>query len=300
MPRIDYLAPAAGAPVRTSTLTLPAVAGRDVPLRVVFPATPGPHPVVVFSHGARCYPERYAGITDTWAAHGYVVILPDHLDSPNNPVPPRPDQLGQLLGSRIAELEAIIDALPDLAARAGVPGGIDLDRVAVGGHSFGSMIAMAKAGLLMKGADGAPVSYRNARVRAAVVMSGVGQMDDVMAPGAFSGLDLPVIATGGTLDEGNVGGPTVYPWEWRLGAYDLAPPGAKYRVVLERGDHYLGGLICRPDRGGPPDPDGVRLDAGLTLAFLDAHVRGDAGALAWLRTADVAAGSGGRVRYARK
>jgi hypothetical protein len=131
-------------------------------------------------------------------------------------------------------------------------------------------------------------------------MSGVGQLDDMMAPDAFRGLTGPLMATGGTLDVGDVGRPPVRPWEWRMSPYTLAPPGDKYSVVLEKGDHYLGGLICRADRGGEDDPEGAALDAALTLAFLDAYLRDDANAKRFLQTADVSRLTGGRVRFARK
>jgi dienelactone hydrolase len=300
-PSRDYLArPAGTVAVGTAVLTLTEPrSGRELPLRVAYPKSPGPHPVVVFSHGARCYAQHYAVITDVWAAHGYVVILPDHLDSPNNPTPPPPDP-DLLLRQRIADLAAALDGVEDIAARAGVPGGVDAGRVAIAGHSFGGMLAMIQAGLPVLGPDGKPVSHRHPRVKAAVIMSGVGSLPGITTDAGYAGLTLPLMATGGTLDIGDVGGPVKFPWEWRLSGYDLAPPGDKYRVVLEDGDHYLGGLMCLPNRGGAPDPEGARLDAMLTLAFLDAYLRDDMAALRYLRTADIPARSGGRVRYERK
>jgi dienelactone hydrolase len=300
-PARDYLARPAGTwPVGTAMLTLAdPKSGRDIPLRVAYPQGPGPHPVVVFSHGALCYAQHYAVITDVWAAHGYVVILPDHLDSPNNPTPPKPDR-DLLLRQRIADLAAALDGIEDIAARAGVPGGVATDRVAIAGHSFGGMQAMIQAGLPVLDADGQPVGYRHPRVKAAVIMSGVGSLPGITTDEGYAGLTLPLIATGGTLDIGDVGGPVKFPWEWRLSGYDLAPPGDKYRVALQNGDHYLGGLLCLPNRGGAPDPEGARLDAMLTLAFLDAYLRDDATALRYLQTADIAALSGGRVRFERK
>lgn len=297
----DYLArPGGTTAIGTALLAISEPrSGRELPVRVAYPQAPGPHPVVVFSHGAQCYAQHYAVITDIWAARGYVVILPDHLDSPNNPVPPQPDR-DLLLRQRIADLAAALDGVGEIAARAGVPGGVDAGRVAIAGHSFGGMLAMIKAGLPVLGPGGQPESHRHPRVKAAVIMSGVGPLPGITTEAGYAALTLPLIATGGTLDIGDVGGPVKFPWEWRLSGYDLAPPGDKYRVALENGDHYLGGLLCLPNRGGPPDPEGARLDAALTLAFLDAYLRDDAAARRYLQTADIAARSGGRVRYARK
>jgi len=273
---------------------------RDIPLRVAYPKSPGPHPVVVFSHGAFCYPQLYAAITDHWVSHGYVVVLPDHPDSPNIQPPLRLDQMGGLTDTRIADLNFIFGNLDQVAAAAGIAGQLDTDRLAVAGHSFGSVIAMAKAGLWVRTPDGGRRQYLDPRIRGAVIMSGVGQMDEMMAPDAFSGLTMPLIATGGTLDVGNTGGPTVHPWEWRMSPYTLAPAGDKYSVVLEDGDHYLGGVICRTDRGGDDDPAGAAIDADLTLAFLDAYVKQEPQAIRFLATADVTARTAGRARFARK
>jgi predicted dienelactone hydrolase len=274
--------------------------GRDIPARVVYPEGAGPFPVVVYSHGAFCYPQNYAVITEWWAAHGYVVVLPDHPDSPNNKPALRSDQMGDLTATRVADMNFLFGHLDEVAAAAGLPGRFDTGRLAVAGHSYGTVMAMAKAGLWMRTPDGGRRQFTDQRIRGAVIMSGVGQMDEFMAPDAFSGLKIPLLATGGTLDVGNTGGPVIHPWEWRMSPYTLAPPGDKYSVVLENGDHYLGGLICRPDRGGEDDPQGAAIDAALTLAFLDAYVKGEARAARFLATADVAALTSGRARFERK
>jgi len=273
---------------------------RAIPVRVAYPATPGRYPVVVFSHGAFCYPQLYAAITDHWVSHGYVVVLPDHPDSPNIQPPLRPDQMGGLPAARIADLDFIFGHLDQLAAAAGIPGRLDTERLAVAGHSFGSVIAMAKAGLWVRTPDGGRRQYLDPRIRGAVIMSGVGQMDEMMAPDAFSGLTLPLMATGGTLDVGNTGGPVIHPWEWRMSPYTLAPPGDKYSVVLEDADHYLGGVICRTDRGGADDLAGAAIDADLTLAFLDAYVKESPRAIRFLASDDIPARTAGRARFARK
>ena len=137
------------------------------------------------------------------------------------------------------------------------------------------------------------------RFRAAVVMSGVGPMPQ-MAEGAFAGLTRPLLASGGTLDEGNVGSGETFPWEWRMSPFSLAPPGDKYALVLDHADHYLGGLICRAERGGEDDPGGLAIVRAVQAAFLDAYLKDDAAARRFLATADVAALTAGRARLERK
>jgi predicted dienelactone hydrolase len=274
--------------------------GRDIALRVAHPADAGSYPVVVFSHGAFCYPERYAVVTDHWVSHGYIVIAPNHLDSPNNRERMGADQVARLLESRIEDLAAVADGVGAIAEKTNMASRPDTARMAIAGHSFGGMLAQIEAGLMLKDpTTGAAVSRADPRFRAAVVMSGVGPMPQ-MAENAFAGLKGPLIASGGTLDEGNVGSGQVFPWEWRMSPYTLAPPGDKYSVVLDRGDHYLGGLICREDRGGEDDPEGAAIVRALQTAFLDAYLKDDREARRFLATADVGALTGHRARFERK
>jgi predicted dienelactone hydrolase len=268
---------------------------RDVPLHVHVPVGfEGPLPLVVYSHGSGCGPVNYDRITRHWAKKGYVVIAPTHIDGMENAPVPTPDQYPTLLSRRVRDPSFVLDALDRIESELGKPGLIDRERVAIGGHSFGGMISQIKVGMPLKpGSYVFPGQTADPRFRAAVVMSGVGQMP-MFTDDAFDFLTGPVIATGGTLDVGNVGTGEIFPWQWRVAAYDLAPPGDKYRVVLDEGDHYLGGLICRADRGGPDDPEGVAILQATTTAFLDAYLLGDETARDYLATTDLSDMTGGR------
>jgi len=277
---------------------------RELNIRVRFPvgdeSSATKFPLVVFSHGAFCYPQQYANVTDFWVSHGYVVVFPDHLDSPNlGKIDPR--NLAILLQSRVNDMSLVLDsvaaietAIPELAGK------IDTERLAVAGHSFGGMIAMVKSGLEIKESEQDPaVIFADPRFDAAVIMSGVGQMQQ-MTDVAFAGLTGPLFASGGTLDEGNVGTGETYPWQWRMSPYTLAPEGDKFSLVLENADHYLGGQICRDNKGGPDDAEGARVVRATNLAFLDAYVKGDKHAKRWLASVDLAAVSSGRAVFESK
>ena len=288
--------------------TLPADPGqRSLRARIAYPDGAGPFPLVVYSHGFNCYRESYAGLTDHWASHGYVVVLPEHPDCPTAEARMTPEDIRNLLYIRISDVGRVLEALfaPDQDIP-GLTGRIDYERKAVAGHSFGGMVAQITWGQPLKDLHSTgKVSYALG-FDAAVVMSGVGEMPQ-MADGSFDEIAGPVMVTGGTLDLGNIGGPTVYPWEWRMAAYYLSPPGHKYSVILEEGDHYLGGLICRDDRGGPEnkggahDAEGLEIFAGATTAFLDAWLRKDAAARRFLDNFDEHASlTSGRARFEQK
>ncbi len=287
---------------------LPAESGqRSLRARIAYPDAEGPFPLVVYSHGFNCYRESYAGLTDHWASHGYAVVLPEHPDCPTSEGKLSPEDVRNLLYIRISDVARVLDALFAPGQELpGLTGRIDYERKVIAGHSFGGMIAQITWGQPLKDLHSSErVSYALG-FDAAIVMSGVGRMAQ-MADGSFDDMPGPVLVTGGTLDTGNTGGPTVFPWEWRMSAYDLSPPGHKYSVVLEEGDHYLGGLICREDRGGlenrggAHDTEGLEILAGVTTAFLDAWLRNDAAAMRFLEEFEQhAAITEGRARFVQK
>ncbi len=275
--------------------------GRVIRLRLHVPGErKAAWPMVVFSHGARCSPVNYDAITRYWAARGYAVIVPYHRDALENQEQLSAADIPKLFSARVRDLSSLLDSLDVIEDQAQIKGQLDRGRIAIAGHSFGGMMAMVKSGLRIK-----PEAYlyggavKDPRYSAAIVMSGVGPMPE-MTGDAFAGLQGPLLATGGTLDEGNIGSGTIYPWQWRMSAYDLAPARDKYRVVLDRGDHYLGGLICRGDRGGPPDEKGLAIIQFMTTVFLDAYLSEDVAARDYLQQLDLSAMTGGRASYQRK
>ena len=278
-----------------------AAQNRDVSLRVIYPISTGPFPLIVFSHGAFCYPQLYAEITDHWASHGYVVILPNHLDSPNNKKL-SPGALQSLMSSRVRDMSFALDALDQIEAEiSDIRGKTDRAHIAVAGHSFGGMIAMIKSGLILEHSeDGMQVDYSDDRFSVAVVLSGVGPaaMPDgtVLTESAFSRLTGPLFASGGTKDEGNIGTGETFPWQWRMSGFTLAPPGDKYYLVLEGADHYLGGLICRKNRGSDADPEAVEIVRMANTAFLNAYLKDDEASQRFLRNTDFTALTSGRAQ----
>jgi predicted dienelactone hydrolase len=57
---------------------------REVAFRAHVPVGDRPFPIIVYSHGALCSPVKYDGIIRYWASHGYIVVLPMHLDALEN------------------------------------------------------------------------------------------------------------------------------------------------------------------------------------------------------------------------
>ena len=59
----------------------------------------------------------------------------------------------------------------------------------------------------------------------------------------------------------------------------------------------MGGLSCHPDLGGEADHRAVEVVRAMTTAFLDACLKDDGAAQAYLQTVDVPAATDGFARY---
>lgn len=110
------------------------------------PATDGPFPVVLFSHGYAGFPEQSADLTTHLASWGFVVVAPDHVERSLSGllgtaaagVTPKEDPavLSESLDAAIADANVSTSPLHDL---------LDVDHVAVAGHSAGARAAYLTA-----------------------------------------------------------------------------------------------------------------------------------------------------------
>lgn len=277
-------APRPAAVERIDTRVTDAADGRELPLRIVFPAAGRALPVVLFSHGAFSSGEDYGPILDAWAARGYVVVAPTHRDSVRLGVrrgAADPRHFGWRLDDAaliLQRLDAVLASAPGLAAR------VDATRIAATGHSFGGLVAQTLGGATyFDPTTGRTVSRADPRVRAVIVFSGAGSFPPILRNEDFAELRLPALVTVGTDDLAQAPGLSGY--AWRRQPWDLAAPGGKYLLTLDGADHYLGGMVGRDDL--PKTERGPLHVAAFTQvsgAFLDAFLRGDAAAARWLDT----------------
>ena len=112
----------------------------------------GPYPLVIFSHGLWVFRASAVWLTEHLASHGFVVMALDHTgdtESERNSRDP-----GDFLIYRPLDITRVIDYADALTAPVGALSGvIDIDRVAVAGHSFGGYTALEAAGARLDFAD---------------------------------------------------------------------------------------------------------------------------------------------------
>lgn len=244
----------AGAAVRTHvfrfvdssrSIALPNGTRVPRPLTTVvrYPATGGPHPLVVFGHGFALTPATYGRLLDAWAAAGFVVAAPIFpLESAE--APGGPDEADLLNEPRdmsivITRLLTLDDQKHGLLA-----GRIEPREIAVAGHSDGAEAALAVA---------YDARYRDPRVRAAIVMSGA----ELPGMGPYPVHGPALLATQGTADRINA---PVYTAD-----YFARARRPKFLLWLVGASHL------------PPYTDAprqLRVVEAATIAFLDHYLKG--------------------------
>ena len=224
-----------------------------------------PYPLVIFSHGYSLSPIVYSTLVEHYASQGYVVLAPEHNEGFD----------GSLTGfwkdliDRPVDIRRTID-YAELLTRSGAPlaGMIDLDNIAVVGHSYGGYTALAAAGARFDfaayktrcgalaaedplnffcapspyeadmakraGLDATPSglwpSMGDPRVKAVISMAGDAYPFDQRG---LAEIKIPIMVMGGTVDDG-----TPYTWGAKL-TYDHAASKNKALVTFPGAGHSL-------------------------------------------------------------
>ncbi|MDO9503511.1 hypothetical protein [Falsiroseomonas sp.] len=133
----DHVAGIARPVVSVAPVNLPIEGRRSLlQLRISAPIGGSELPIILFSHGNGQSLYAYGQLANHWAAQGFVVIQPTHLDSRMVGLAQDDPHRPQLWRHRESDLVHVLDALPAmLAAMPGLAGRVDVDRIAVAEHA---------------------------------------------------------------------------------------------------------------------------------------------------------------------
>ncbi len=284
--------------VSVAPITVPTVGrGADLQVRVSAPVEGDALPVLIFSHGNGQSLYGYGPLVNHWAAHGFVVIQPTHLDSRMIGLAKDDPRRPQLWRHREDDLLNILNSLDHIEGVVPViKGRLDRSRIAVAGHSWGAQTASLLLGATHPDPDdGLVVQIKDDRIKAGVLLTVPGTGGDNLSPFAaqnfpfmhpdFSAMTTPALVVAGDNDHGAM---TVRGPEWWREAYDLAP-GDKALLTLFGGEHSLGGVAGYEARE-TTDESPRRLAAvqRISTAFLKSALQRDhsawVDAVAWLDT----------------
>ena len=229
------------------------------------------YPLVVFSHGYSISPIVYSTLVEHYASQGYVVLGPEHHETFDQTL----TGFWKALVDRPVDIRRTID-YAELLTMPGAPlaGMIDMNNIAVVGHSYGGYTALAAAGArfdfaayktrcaaikeddplnffcspvapkesdmatragLSSVPSGLWPSFGDPRVKAAFSMAGDAYPFDQRG---LAELKVPIMVMGGTIDEG-----TPYTWGTKL-TYDHAASKNKTLITFTGAGHMLFGDPC--------------------------------------------------------
>ncbi|MEU0354247.1 alpha/beta hydrolase family protein [Streptomyces cyaneofuscatus] len=268
--------------------------GLGLQVKVTAPLSGQDLPVIVFSHGNAWSLDGYEPLVDRWAAAGFVVVQPTHLDSRRNGIGWEDPRFATIWRVRIADLHAVLDGLDGILREAGdLEARVDRGRVAIVGHSWGAQSAGAILGARVLDADGVPgEDFSHPAVSAGALIAATGT-GDTLTPFAaehlpfmrpdYSTMTTPALVVAGGKDRSQLStrGP-----EWFTDAYHLSP-SPKALLAIAEGEHTLGGLAGEMvAETTDEDPARVALVADAVSAYLLDAFTLDATAWAALREAD--------------
>ncbi len=228
----------------------------DLEVRVTAPATGSDLPVLLLSHGhgPSTYVSSlygYGPLVNFWAAHGFVVVQPTHLDSAFLELREADDPDAPLyLRHRMEDLGLILDNLDQIEKTVpGMTGRLDRSRIAAVGHSAGGHTIGAVSGMTFQDpADGSTLGAVDERIKARVMIAPPGLGTDlgdwatehypVLGSSDFAGLAPEALVVAGDKDH--------HPFfsareDWRSDAYTMSP-SPKTGLVVRDGEHGLGGI----------------------------------------------------------
>ncbi|MEN3950296.1 hypothetical protein [Iodidimonas sp. SYSU 1G8] len=293
--REPYMGDRAAVPITTDEIVL-RDNSRDIGMTciVVRPAViTAPMPVVIYSVPMDWDPKRPTPwgrhIAEHLAAHGYLALHLRHTDAdrfifpetvisqPNKAAYARAQvHKPETHGERFTDIGFLLDTLTAWNEEGELRGWIDLERIGISGHSFGSVTAQALAGLRFP-----PLgrSYKDSRIKAMLTYSGITLKPDIN-PGAFADIDVPALYMTGTED---------FPQsvqslpEDKLWPFYLGRQPDRYAVILKGADHHAyhaGRAELR--QVDPRERLCYQWVRSISLAFWNAYLRGDGGARDWL------------------
>jgi hypothetical protein len=293
---------------------------------------PAPMPAVVWSHGGadgkRSPTTSMVEWSETTARAGYFTVSIAHTTRLEDSRRRLCERIGiadqrtcnhfkYLNLDRPYDIRAVLDELERLAAGE-LRGQIDLQRIAIGGHSAGAGGAQTVAGA-RRIFVGAPVEIADPRPVAFLAFSpqqpgSEGFFDTRFGKPRHSWTDLvrPMLTATGdgdsTCDPGLEPGSCIgdTPFGRRIGFQRMPASGNKYHLYLHDANTFHTLFELNAAKCPQVDVDPQRCDelvrwlTSTGLAFLDAHVRQLPAASQWLQSPRIEQASGGVAEWQRK
>lgn len=249
----------------------PAVVHGNALLNAPIDDSKGPYPLVIFSHGFGSNAVWYNTLLEHLASYGFIVLAPEHEEEWD----PEYSKIAPTSIDRPRDIKQTLDYAELVTAPGGdMAGQIDMQNVAVMGHSYGGYTALAMGGAqydlaafnercaqlppddpntflcapivpneadmaARAGLDPMPMglwpSFGDPRVTAILPMASDSYLFD---KAGLAKITIPMLAIGGTADTGT-------PYDWGIKpAYDYASSAKKALVTMDGAEHTVVAAPC--------------------------------------------------------
>lgn len=281
---------------------------RPVKIKIYYPVNHSmTHlPVIFWSHGLGGGVDGAAFLSRFMASQGYVMVHVQHDGTDttiwegkdghpwdvirNTPIT-RDMTLNryQDIPFVLDQLPAWMDAHPDIGMHA------DLSNIAMSGHSFGALTTQVMAGMLFPDHEGNLLDLHEARFKCGILYSpgSIEHLGEMKPEEIYPEIKIPLFHMTGTED----GSPlSDLGYEIRLVVYENTKT-EKYLLVLKDGDH----MVFAGSRGKLGQSKNRNLHEGIikiaSLAYWDAHLKGNEAAKEWLTRGGIEAYLDGNASY---
>lgn len=276
----------------------------DLPIRVTYPKSTGSFPVIVFSHGAFGSKDGYDPVVQHWVSHGYVVVQGTHGDSLSlvsqakklevvtSGDPFAAMQVGKYWKSRGEDAKLIFESLSKLESlHSPLRGKLDLNKIAMGGHSYGSQTTQLIGGLNLG------VNFKQDQIRAMLLLSPPGP-NVAARPMIYQKITAPVMTITGSKD--NIAQRS-QEYKDRLKTHANIPSKEKYLLFMKDAEHNLGGVSGTVGRlsGGGGNATHLTCVKSATTAFWDHKLKSEAAASDFLNSQEMSKATNGDSKLSR-
>jgi hypothetical protein len=197
---------------------------------------------------------------------------------------------------RVVDMIRVVDGLGEIEeAIPSLRGRMDHERLIAAGHSFGTQVAMLVTGLRIRNPTNDEITESaEDRYDMVIMLSDPGKMA-LMPEHMWKGSTVPTFLATGSEDYGLMGdGRRAADYQNEVLTLDEAPDAGEYLLLIDKGDHYFGGLIHK-DVDAEPDHEGLAIFNATSTAFLDAYAKHDEAARTYLHSATLLSDTGGRA-----
>lgn len=201
---------------------------------------------------------------------------------------------------RIKDITSVLDALDQVETQIpSLKGRLNRDAIAVAGHSFGAYVAQCHGGVKTL-IEGKLENLSDPRVKCVVPISAQAESESYgLTAESWTDASTPAMHITGTRDRsapdrpgGQFGDAST-----KVIPFERSPQGGKYLLIIEDATHVsFGGRMGRL-RGGA---DAAGLTKSVSLAFLEAYLKQDVEAKAWLDGEASATWLGSQAKLQRK